>query len=326
MLQITSFVCLKSLNLSGCTNMRDKTFASIIKGLPNLHSLNISFTTLTPEGIAKVSNLPMLTFLNLDGCYQVNNACLLKIVQKCKLEWFSLAGVDKPQHIKDEEVIYNYAKYTDEAILNLAKYCGQTLVGINLYYNRAIKEETYITLLNACTQLRVACFGRSKLTEKVLQVLANKGNGLEFLNLTDCFVSDKVIEALASRHKLLQCLIFMWCSEISSNSVPHLCSLPLINSLVLTGCWKLTETDISAFAKLPHLQALEVSWCKKSPTFINGLRQKMPNTFINDGEFRVIISNVLDPSGQGVTSWENTEQVFWNNCINYQSNESIKNQ
>jgi len=49
--------------------------------------------------------------------------------------------------------------------------------------------------------------------------------------------------------------------------------------------------------------------------------KKMLNTYINAGEFRVILSNIIDPLNQGPQSWELTDEVFWHNCINYQSSD-----
>jgi len=113
----------------------------------------------------------------------------------------------------------------------------------------------------------------------------------------------------------------MWCPEIGTGSASNLCTLFKLTTLVLTGCYKLTETDLASLAKLQKLKSLELSWCKKSPAFINDLRQKMLNTYINAGEFRVILSNIIDPLNQGPQSWELTDEVFWHNCINYQSSD-----
>ncbi|MBT7088704.1 hypothetical protein HN928_07060, partial [bacterium] len=191
---------LPHLNLSGCY-LTDASVEAIVRACPELRSLNLSGCTelrnpqiklkllthldlsgcydLTDAAIqAIVENCPNLINLNLNRCHQITDATVGIIAKNCpKLKSLNLNGCNlKAPHIKSKSLTHLTLKgchqITDEAIQAIAENCPN-LISLDLNGCHQITDETIKAIAKYCPKLRnLNLSGCSNLTDATVGIIA----------------------------------------------------------------------------------------------------------------------------------------------------------
>jgi len=73
---------LKYVNLSLCSHIGSDPVIALVKHHPNLLSLNLSYTSLTGQGLQVLHHLEHLTDLSLEGCFNLTRTSMSLFLQR----------------------------------------------------------------------------------------------------------------------------------------------------------------------------------------------------------------------------------------------------
>eukprot|EP01034_Spumella_vulgaris_P025188 gene25188-31618_t len=137
---------LKSLNLNGCSDLKDRSILSVAKHCTSLEQLHLSqsFYVTNEAMVAIAASCPRLTVLNTSSCDKITGPGIVSIAVGCpQLRTLRLSG----------------SQMSDPALEALAAHCPHLQqLNLSIFYKDP-SEDLLVALVVACRDLRVLSFG-----------------------------------------------------------------------------------------------------------------------------------------------------------------------
>ncbi len=280
-------IALKSIDLSGCKKITNKSLEYIALKTYSLGELNVTgCAKITDKGLEHLKQTRIKS-LNLAGCNKITDQGLFHLSEMKFLTALNLSMCNQ----FTEAGIKNLVSLSIES-LNLTR-CLQlslayfqqlanfsTLTSLNLTGCNQLKDEELAALsklrslnflnLQWCTGITGEGFRNLKVPLKSLNLRECTGirkNGwkhlakmpLESLSLADCnHVQDESLELLSDLP--LTMLNLTMCKDISNIGIKHLVRIKGLQSLILTGC-ELADEDLEDLGRMTSLKTLILHWC-----------------------------------------------------------------
>lgn len=239
---------LQVLDMSQCQNITDVGVSSILKSVPNLLELDLSYCCpVTPSMVRNFQKLPKLQALKLEGCKFVANG-LKAIGTSCvSLRELSLS---KSSGVTDTELSFVVSR-----LKNLLK--------LDITCCRSITDVSLAAITSSCTSLiSLRMESCSHVSSGALQLIGKHCSHLEELDLTDSDLDDEGLKALARCSELSSLKIGI-CLKISDEGLSHIGrSCPKLREIDLYRCGGLSDDGIIQIAQgCPMLESINLSYC-----------------------------------------------------------------
>ncbi|KAL6905992.1 hypothetical protein ACP4OV_003593 [Aristida adscensionis] len=271
-------VCNKSLqvlDISNCQNVTDLGVSSIVKAIPNLLELNLSYCwTVTPSMVSSFQRIAKLQTLKLEGCKLMADG-LKAIGRSCvSLRELSLS---KCSGVTDTELSFVVSR-----LKNLQK--------LDITCCRNITDVSLAAITSSCTSLiSLRMESCSRVSSEGLQLIGKRCCHLEELDLTDNDLDDEGLKALTGCSKLSSLKVGI-CLRISDEGLSHIgksCpelrdidlyrsggisddgvtqlaqGCPMLESINLSYCTGITDRSLISLSKCAKLNTLEIRGCPK---------------------------------------------------------------
>ncbi|KAL6597330.1 hypothetical protein ACP70R_046770 [Stipagrostis hirtigluma subsp. patula] len=271
-------VCNKSLqvlDISNCHNVTDVGVSSVVKSVPNLLELNLSYCCpVTPSMVSSFQSIAKLRTLKLedrkfmaDGLKTIGSSCL-------SLRELSLS---KCSGVTDAELSFVVSR-----LKNLLK--------LDITCSHDITDASLAAITSSCTSLvSLRMESCSHVSSLGLQLIGKRCHHLEELDLTDSDLDDEGLKALAGCNKLSSLKVGI-CLRISDEGLSHIgksCpelrdidlyrsggisddgitqiaqGCPMLESINLSYCTGITDRSLMALSKCGRLNTLEIRGCHK---------------------------------------------------------------
>ncbi|CAD6258777.1 unnamed protein product [Miscanthus lutarioriparius] len=239
---------LQVLDMSQCQNITDVGVSSILKSVPNLLELDLSYCCpVTPSMVRSFQKIPKLQTLKLEGCKFMAYA-LKAIGTSCvSLRELSLS---KCSGVMDTE-------------LSLAVSRLKNLLKLDITCCRNITDVSLAAITSSCTSLiSLRMESCSRVSSGALQLIGKHCSHLEELDLTDSDLDDEGLKALARCSKLSSLKIGI-CLKIGDEGLTHIGrSCPKLRDIDLYRCGGLSDDGIIQIAQgCPMLECINLSYC-----------------------------------------------------------------
>ncbi|CAD6268921.1 unnamed protein product [Miscanthus lutarioriparius] len=238
---------LQVLDLSQCQNITDVGVSSIMKSVPNLLELDLSFCCPVTPMVRSFQKIPKLRTLKLEGCKFMADG-LKAIGTSCvSLRELSLS---KCCGVTDTEL-----SFTMSRLKNLLK--------LDITCCRNITDVSLEAITSSCTSLiSLRMESCSRVSSNALQLIGKHCSHLEELDLTDSDLDDEGLKALARCSKLSSLKIGI-CLKISDEGLTHIGrSCPKLRDIDLYRCGGLSDDGIIQIAQgCPMLESINLSYC-----------------------------------------------------------------
>jgi hypothetical protein len=250
------------------TPMTNELLQRVLRAYPSLHQLCLSRRgTFTNIGWASLSEHTKLRHLDLNCCYNINDACLQTLSVMHGLESLTLA---KSKFVQDEG-IQSLVTLTNLRTLNLENCIGLTDACLVHFLNF-----TKLVTLNLAGCIKLTGFGARSLVrlttlESLNLNLCAKMNdeGADSLCHLTCLrqlyvrfssISDLGLEKLGALTNLKE-LIADHCDDFHDKGLEHVGTLRRLLRLSLSHCEKITDVGVLSLATLTNLGELYVNGC-----------------------------------------------------------------
>ncbi|XP_062203957.1 F-box/LRR-repeat protein 3-like isoform X2 [Phragmites australis] len=257
-------VCNKSLqvlDISNCQNVTDEGVSSVLKSIPNLLELNLSYCCpVTPSMVSSFQSIAKLQTLKLEGCKFMADG-LKGIGRSCvSVKELSLS---KCSGVTDTELSFVVSR-----LKNLLK--------LDITCCRDITDVSLAAITSSCTSLiSLKMESCSHVTSGGLQLIGKHCSHLEELDLTDNDLDDEGLKALARCSKLSSLKIGI-CLRISDEGLSHIGKsggisdngvtqiaqgCPMLESINLSYCTGITDRSLMSLSRCANLNTLEIRGC-----------------------------------------------------------------
>ncbi|WVZ54892.1 hypothetical protein U9M48_005632 [Paspalum notatum var. saurae] len=267
---------LQVLDMSHCQNVTDVGVSSIVKSMPNLLELDLSYCCpqVTPSMARSFKNITKLRTLKLEGCKFVADG-LKTIGTSCvSIRELSLS---KCSGVTDMELSFSVSRL-------------KNLLTLDITCCRNITDVSLAAITSSCASLislrMEAC---SRVSSGALQLIGKHCSQLEELDLTDSDLDDEGLKALAGCSKLSSLKIGI-CLRISDEGLTHIgkscpklrdidlyrcggirddgivqiaLGCPMLESINLSYCTEITDRSLMALSKCGKLNTLEIRGCPR---------------------------------------------------------------
>ncbi|KAJ1264461.1 hypothetical protein BS78_08G002500 [Paspalum vaginatum] len=239
---------LQALDMSHCQNVTDVGVSSIVKPVPNLLQLDLSYCgPVTPSMVTSFQKIPKLRTLKLEGCKLMPDG-LKAIGTSCaSIRELSLS---KCSGVTDMKLYFAVSR-----LKNLLK--------LDITCCRNITDVLLAAITSSCTSLvslrMEAC---SRVSSGALQLIGKHCSQLEELDLTDSDLDDEGLKSLASCSKLSSLKIGI-CLRISDAGLTHIGkSCPKLQGIDLYRCGGISDDGIIQIGQgCPMLESINLSYC-----------------------------------------------------------------
>lgn len=268
--------CTKSLqvlDMSNCQNVTDVGVSSVVKAMPNLLELNLSYCcNVTPSMGRCFQTIPKLQTLKLDGCKFLADG-LKSIGFSClSLRELSLS---KCSGVTDTDLSFVVSR-----LKNLLK--------LDITCNRNITDVSLSAITSSCPCLiSLRMESCTHVSSEGLRLIGKRCCHLEELDITDSDLDDEGLKALSRCSKLTSLKIGI-CMRISDEGLIHIgksCSelrdidlyrsdgigdegvtqiaqgCPMLESINLSYCTEITDLSLVSLSKCAKLNTLEIRGC-----------------------------------------------------------------
>uniref|UniRef100_A0A0D3HQI1 F-box/LRR-repeat protein 15-like leucin rich repeat domain-containing protein n=1 Tax=Oryza barthii TaxID=65489 RepID=A0A0D3HQI1_9ORYZ len=268
--------CSKSLQVLDMSNSYNVTHVgvlSIVKAMPNLLELNLSYCSpVTPSMSSSFEMIHKLQTLKLDGCQFMDDG--LKSIGKSCVSLRELS-LSKCSGVTDTDLSFVVPR-----LKNLLK--------LDVTCCRKITDVSLAAITTSCPSLiSLRMESCSLVSSKGLQLIGRRCTHLEELDLTDTDLDDEGLKALSGCSKLSSlkigiCLritdeglrhVSKSCPDlrdidlyrsgaISDEGVTHIAQgCPMLESINMSYCTKLTDCSLRSLSKCIKLNTLEIRGC-----------------------------------------------------------------
>ncbi|CAD6269072.1 unnamed protein product [Miscanthus lutarioriparius] len=238
---------LQVLDLSQCQNITDVGVSAILKSVPNLLELDLSYCCpVTPSMVRSLQKIPKLRTLKLEGCKFIADG-LKAIGTSCvSLRELSLS---KCSGVTDTELSFAVSR-----LKNLLK--------LDITCCRNITDVSLAAITSSCTSLvSLRMESCSRVSSGALQLIGKHCSHLEELDLTDSDLDGEGLKALARCSKLSSLKIGI-CLKISDGLTHIGRSCPKLHDIDLYRCGGLSDDGIIQIAQgCPMLECINLSYC-----------------------------------------------------------------
>nr|CAB3462824.1 unnamed protein product [Digitaria exilis] len=223
---------LQVLDMSHCQNVTDVGVSSIVKSIPNLLELNLSYCcpTLKLEGCKFMA----------DGLKAIGSSCV-------SIRELSLS---KSAGVTDTELSFAVSK-----LKNLLK--------LDITCCRNITDVSVVSITRSCTSLiSLRMESCSHVSSGALQLIGKHCSQLEELDLTDSDLDGEGLKALTGCTNLSSLKIGI-CLRISDEGLTHIGkSCPKLRDIDLYRCGSISDDGVIQIAQgCPMLESINLSYC-----------------------------------------------------------------
>ncbi|KAG2614519.1 F-box/LRR-repeat protein 3-like isoform X1 [Panicum virgatum] len=267
---------LQVLDMSHCQNVTDVGVSSMVKSIPNLLELDLSYCChqVTPSMGRSLQKITKLRMLKLEGCKFMADG-LKAIGSSCvSIRELSLS---KCSGVTDTELSFAVSK-----LKNLLK--------LDITCCRNITDVSVAAITSSCTSLiSLRMESCSHVSSGALQLIGKNCSHLEELDLTDSDLDDEGLKALAGCSNLsslkigiclrisdegltyigkscpkLRDIDLYRCGGISDDGVIQIAQgSPMLASINLSYCIEITDRSLMSLSKCTKLNTLEIRGCPK---------------------------------------------------------------
>ncbi|ONM20096.1 F-box/LRR-repeat protein 3 [Zea mays] len=239
---------LQVLHMSQCQNITGVGVSSILKSVPNLLELELSYCCpVTPSMVRSFQKLAKLQTLKLEGSKFMADG-LKAIGTSCaSLRELSLS---KSSGVTDTELSFAVSR-----LKNLLK--------LDITCCRNITDVSLAAITSSCSSLiSMRMESCSRVSSGALQLIGKHCSRLEELDLTDSDLDDEGLKALARCSELSSLKIGI-CLKISDEGLTHIGrSCPKLREIDLYRCGGLSDDGIIQIAQsCPMLESINLSYC-----------------------------------------------------------------
>jgi F-box/leucine-rich repeat protein 2/20 len=245
----TACVHLKSLKLSGCTQLTDSAFRDIGK-CSKLHTLHVNrCKELSNSALVFIAKCSNLRTLEMSECVRIDDDGIACIAEGCGY--------------LETIVVASCSKITNEGVNTLARRCPM-LEYVDLSALCKITYKAFAWMNEKCPRMKVLKVGRCKgVGVEALRLIA-KCKRLEVLDIHKCGnVRDSGVIDVAHNCRFLKRICFDYCSDITNVSI-HALSLktPYLEYVSLIRCNNITDSSILLLMiSCPNLKHLLLYQC-----------------------------------------------------------------
>lgn len=251
-------------------NITDMSMVKILKGCPNLHSVELSLCKkITDASIVQLAiGFPNLQSLRLSGLLNVTDASIIMIGKRCPY----LRKIDLSYYTSDDHSI------TDESLINIAV-CCPCLQSVTLFSCNKITDKSIIKIGEKCRGLQILNLNNCKYVKSVgISRIAEECPDLQELRLEFCNISDESIMKVAEKCSQLRILSLnrnMHTTDVSIAKIAASC--PDLQELDLSNCYKISDMSIVRIARgCPNIQKLKLPYCNITDLSISIIAENCP--------------------------------------------------
>lgn len=293
---------LQNISLKACKDITDQGVRVLVRGCPELRCIDALGCNITDASVSFITALgERLRVLDL-GFTLVTDAGLRILSTHCP-------------HLESLE-LYGCERISDVGIHAIADSCRELQ---KLDVGRTPVTDAGLAAIAALTRLSLRDINLrdcAAITDGGLSQLAEAGNGLERIDVSETDISDVGVQYLASHCPRLTELLVWNCSRVTDMGLHHIAaSCPLLRMLDV-GSERITDVGLKYVSRLKHLETLELFGCEKiTDAGVQELlasctklrRLNLGDTGITDASLRLIsqaLPNLmdLDVSGCGAVS------------------------
>ncbi|KAJ7297284.1 hypothetical protein O6H91_Y016500 [Diphasiastrum complanatum] len=239
---------LSLLNLRGCLGISDIAIVSLAANCKQLHTLDVSYTVVTDEGLAAVASLSYLENLHLVSCNNISDRGLDYLRAGCKM----LLKLD----------LSRCPNVSDVGLSNLST--GSSLQQLMLSYCSPMTAKVLATF-HMFDYLQFIKLDGCEVSRNGLCFLGNGCNKLKGLSLSKCKGVDDLGIAAITRGcaRSLQAIDLTCCRQLSDHTLFSIgaCCKGLV-SLKMEACNLISETGLAFLGQgCPHLQEIDLTEC-----------------------------------------------------------------
>ncbi|XP_062197824.1 F-box/LRR-repeat protein 3-like isoform X2 [Phragmites australis] len=239
---------LQALDISNCQNATDEGVSSVVKSIPNLLELNLSYCCpVTPSMVSSFRSIAKLRTLKLEGCKFMADG-LKGIGMSCvSVKELSLS---KCSGVTDTELSFVVSRL-------------KSLLKLDITCCRDITDVSLAAITSSCTSLiSLKMESCSRVTSGGLQLIGKRCSHLEELDLTDNDLDDEGLKALARCSKLSSLKIGI-CLRISDEGLSHIGKYcPELRDIDLYRSGGISDDGVTQIAQgCPMLESINMSYC-----------------------------------------------------------------
>ncbi|CAM0152185.1 unnamed protein product [Urochloa decumbens] len=240
---------LQVLDMSHCQNVTDVGVSSIVKSMPNLLELDLSYCCpqVTPFMVRSLQKISKLRTLKLEGCKFMADA--LKAVGSSCVSIRELS-LSKCSGVTDTELSFAVLKLKD-------------LQKLDITCCRNITDVSVAAITGSCTSLiSLRMESCNHVSSGALQLIGKHCSRLEELDLTDSDLDDEGLKAVAGCSNLSSLKIGI-CLRISDEGLAHIGkSCPKLRDIDLYRCGGISDDGVVQIAQgCPVLESINLSYC-----------------------------------------------------------------
>ncbi|XBH69046.1 hypothetical protein VPH35_097043 [Triticum aestivum] len=264
---------LRVLDLSTCRNVTHTGVSSVVKAVPNLLELNLSYCCNVTPSLGKCFQmLPRLQTLKLEGCKIMADGLKYIGISCVSLRELSLS---KCSGVTDTDLSFVVSR-----LKNLLK--------LDITCNRNITDVSLAAITSSCPSLiSLRMESCSHFSSEGLRLIGKRCCHLEELDITDSDLDDEGLKALSGCSKLSVLKIGI-CMRISDEGLIHIgksCpelrdidlyrsggisdegvtqiaqGCPMLESINLSYCTEITDVSLASLSKCAKLNTLEIRGC-----------------------------------------------------------------
>ncbi|SPN98717.1 related to protein GRR1 [Cephalotrichum gorgonifer] len=257
---------LLALDISGASQITEKTIVAIAENCKRLQGLNIS-------GCHNVSNESMIELakacryikrLKLNGCHQLRDEAIQAFADNCR----NILEIDLHECINVSNAPITSLFLQGQALREL-RLAGCELVSdsafLSLPPNRTY-ENLRILDLTACTRLTDAAVQKiidvaprlrnvvlskcRNITDVAVHAISKLGKNLHYIHLGHCGqITDEAVKRLVHSCNRIRYIDLGCCTNLTDDSVMRLATLPKLKRIGLVKCSNITDESVIALAR-----------------------------------------------------------------------------
>uniref|UniRef100_J3NAR5 F-box/LRR-repeat protein 15-like leucin rich repeat domain-containing protein n=1 Tax=Oryza brachyantha TaxID=4533 RepID=J3NAR5_ORYBR len=241
---------LQVLDMSNSCNITHVGIMSVVKAMPNLLELNLSYCSpVTPPMSSSFKLICKLRTLKLDGCQFMADG--LKLIGKSCISLRELS-LSKCSGVTDTDLSFVVSR-----LKNLLK--------LDVTCCRKITDVSLAAITTSCPSLiSLRMESCSLLCSEGLQLIGKRCTHLEELDLTDTDLDDEGLKALSRCSKLSSLKIGI-CLRITDEGLSHISkSCPDLRDIDLYRSGAISDEGVTCMAQgCPMLESINLSYCTK---------------------------------------------------------------
>ncbi|GJN07190.1 hypothetical protein PR202_ga24998 [Eleusine coracana subsp. coracana] len=247
---------LKVLDISHCPNATDVGVSSVVKSIPNLSELNLSYCCpVTPSMASSFHRIANLKTLKLEGCKLMAGA-LRSIGKSC---------------VSVRELSLSKCSGVADAELSFAVSRLKNLLKLDITCCRNITDASLASITTSCTSLiSLRMESCAHVSSEGLKLIGKAESycwmyKLSSLKIGICLkISDEGLTQIGKSCPELRDIDLYRCGDISDNGVIRIAQgCPKLESINLSYCTGITDRSLISLSKCSNLNTLEIRGCPR---------------------------------------------------------------